>query len=163
MSDSQPDLPQPPAPEQTSAPERSEGPPKPSSAPSGGSEDTSVPSVGAGFAAGPPQGKTAPSGGSEDTSVPSVGAGFAAGPPQGKTAPSGGSEDTSVPSVGAGNFWLVPRKWALLVAVLAAAGLLVSGLLWQKLGNIQEELARRSLDSGAQAIEARTLARQAQE
>ncbi|MEO8387443.1 MAG: uroporphyrinogen-III C-methyltransferase [Polaromonas sp.] len=59
--------------------------------------------------------------------------------------------------------WLVPRKWALLVAVLAAAGLLVSGLLWQKLGNIQEELARRSIDSGAQAIEARTLARQAQE
>ena len=59
--------------------------------------------------------------------------------------------------------WLVPRKWALLVAVLAAAGLLASGLLWQKLGNIQEELARRSIDSGAQAIEARTLARQAQE
>ncbi len=59
--------------------------------------------------------------------------------------------------------WLVPRKWALLVAVLAAGGLLVSGLLWQKLGNIQEELARRSIDSGAQAIEARTLARQAQE
>src|SRR5665647_1712537 len=109
MSDSQPDLPQPPAPEHTTAPERSEGPPK------------------------------------------------------ARSAPSGGSEDTSVPSVGAGNFWLVPRKWALLVAVLAAAGLLVSGLLWQKLGNIQEELARRSLDSGAQAIEARTLARQAQE
>lgn len=59
--------------------------------------------------------------------------------------------------------WLVPRKWALLVAVLAAGGLLVSGLLWQKLGGIQEELARRSIDSGAQAIEARTLARQAQE
>jgi uroporphyrin-3 C-methyltransferase len=59
--------------------------------------------------------------------------------------------------------WLVPRKWALLVAALAAGGLLASGLLWQKLGNIQEELARRSIDSGAQAIEARALARQAQE
>jgi uroporphyrin-3 C-methyltransferase len=59
--------------------------------------------------------------------------------------------------------WLVPRKWALLVAVLAAGGLLLSGLLWQKLGTIQEELARRSIDSGAQSIEARTLARQAQE
>ena len=57
----------------------------------------------------------------------------------------------------------LPRKWALVVAALAAAALLVSGLLWQKLGNIQEELARRSTDSGAQAIEARTLARQAQE
>ncbi len=62
-----------------------------------------------------------------------------------------------------GGVWLVPRRWGLLVAVLAAGGLLVSGLLWQKLGNIQEELARRSTDSGAQAIEARTLARQAQE
>ena len=59
--------------------------------------------------------------------------------------------------------WLVPRKWAVVVGALAAAGLLVSGLLWQKLGNIQEELARRSTDSGAQALEARTLARQAQE
>lgn len=67
------------------------------------------------------------------------------------------------PPVVASDTWLVPRKWALLVAALAAGGLLASGLLWQKLGNIQEELARRSIDSGAQAIEARTLARQAQE
>ena len=53
--------------------------------------------------------------------------------------------------------------WLLLVALLAAAGLLASGLLWQKVSNMQEELARRSLDSGAQAVEARTLARQAEE
>ena len=57
----------------------------------------------------------------------------------------------------------IPRAWALGVALVAAAGLLFSGLLWQKLSSIQEELARRSTDSGAQAIEARTLARQAQE
>ena len=57
----------------------------------------------------------------------------------------------------------VPRPLAIGVAVLAAGGLLVSGLLWQKLGNIQEELARRSTDSGAQAIEARTLAKAAQD
>ena len=57
----------------------------------------------------------------------------------------------------------VPRSLAIAVALLAAGGLLVSGLLWQKLGNIQEELARRSIDSGAQAIEARTLAKSAQE
>ena len=57
----------------------------------------------------------------------------------------------------------VPRSLAIAVVLLAAAGLLVSGLLWQKLGNIQEELARRSIDSGAQAIEARTLAKSAQE
>ncbi len=66
----------------------------------------------------------------------------------------------SEPSAGV---WQVSRKWAIAVMVLAAAGLLASVLLWQKLGNIQEELARRSTDSGAQAIEARTLARQAQE
>ena len=57
----------------------------------------------------------------------------------------------------------VPRSLAIAVALLAAGGLLTSGLLWQKLGNIQEELARRSIDSGAQAIEARTLAKSAQE
>lgn len=67
------------------------------------------------------------------------------------------------PQAVAADNWVVPRKWALLVAALAAGGLLASGLLWQKLGNIQEELARRSIDSGAQAIEARALARQAQE
>ena len=59
--------------------------------------------------------------------------------------------------------WLVPRSWALVVAALAAAGLLGSAALWQKLGSIQEELARRSAASGAQAIEARTLAQQAQD
>ncbi|MBC7445820.1 MAG: hypothetical protein H7273_10195, partial [Polaromonas sp.] len=59
--------------------------------------------------------------------------------------------------------WLVPRSWALVVALLAAAGLLGSAALWQKLGAIQEELARRSSASGAQAIEARTLAQQAQD
>ncbi len=52
--------------------------------------------------------------------------------------------------------------WLVLVALVAAASLLASGLLWQKLSNMQEELARRSLDSGAQSIEARTLARQAE-
>ena len=40
--------------------------------------------------------------------------------------------------------WLVPRSWALVVALLAAAGLLSTALLWQKLESIQEELARRS-------------------
>ena len=67
------------------------------------------------------------------------------------------------PRVAETDTWLVPRNWALLVAALAAGGLLASGLLWQKLSNIQEELARRSIDSGAQAIEARALARQAQD
>ncbi|MCX7257802.1 MAG: uroporphyrinogen-III C-methyltransferase [Polaromonas sp.] len=59
--------------------------------------------------------------------------------------------------------WLVPRSWVLAVAALAVAGLLTSGLLWQKLEIIQQELARRTTDSSAQSIEARTLAREAQE
>lgn len=58
---------------------------------------------------------------------------------------------------------VVSRPLAIAVASLAAGGLLVSGLLWQKLSTIQEELARRSTDSGAQAIEARTLAKSAQD
>ncbi len=57
----------------------------------------------------------------------------------------------------------IPRKWVLAIGVVGGAALVVSGLLWQKLGSIQEELARRSTDSGAQAIEARTLARAAQD
>ena len=69
----------------------------------------------------------------------------------------------AAPSAAAQDAWLVPRSWALVVAALAVAGLLGSALLWQKLGGIQEELARRSLDSGAQSIEARTLARDAQD
>ena len=57
----------------------------------------------------------------------------------------------------------ISRSWVVVVALVAGIALLVSGLLWQKLNNIQEELARRSLDSGAQAIEARTLAKAAQD
>jgi uroporphyrin-III C-methyltransferase len=57
----------------------------------------------------------------------------------------------------------LPRRWVLLIALVAVAGLLLGILQWQKLNNIQEELARRSTDATAQSIEARTLARQAQE
>ncbi len=47
-----------------------------------------------------------------------------------------------------------------LVALLA---LVSSGMLWQKLSHIQEQLARQSADAGAQAVEARTIAHQAQD
>ena len=67
------------------------------------------------------------------------------------------------PEEPASGFWRVSRGWAVLVLLLASAGLLTSALLWQKIGHIQEELARRSSDTGTQAVEARTLARQAQE
>jgi uroporphyrin-3 C-methyltransferase len=59
--------------------------------------------------------------------------------------------------------WWRSRTWALVVLVLALTGALGCLLLWQKLSHVQEELARRSTDTGTQAIEARTLARQAQE
>jgi uroporphyrin-3 C-methyltransferase len=55
------------------------------------------------------------------------------------------------------------RPWALGLLALALAGAVGALLSWQKINHIQEELARRSTDAGAQAIEARTLARQAQE
>jgi uroporphyrin-3 C-methyltransferase len=47
--------------------------------------------------------------------------------------------------------------------MLSIAASAASVLLWQKLATIQEQLARQSADSGANAIEARALARQAQE
>ena len=50
-----------------------------------------------------------------------------------------------------------------LLGAMAAAALVSTGMLWQKLSAIQEQLARQSADSGALAVEARAMARQAQE
>ncbi len=62
---------------------------------------------------------------------------------------------------------LAPQRgssWVLgLVGAVAVASLTSSVLLWQKLSGIQEQLARQSADAGTVAIEARTLARQAEE
>lgn len=62
---------------------------------------------------------------------------------------------------------LAPQRgssWVLgLVGAVAVASLTSSVLLWQKLSSIQEQLARQSADAGTVAIEARTLARQAEE
>ncbi len=57
-----------------------------------------------------------------------------------------------------------PSRW--LVAVVGAVAVIalgVSVLLWQKLSRIQEQLARQSADTGLQALEAKTWAKQAQE
>ncbi|SDP18945.1 uroporphyrin-3 C-methyltransferase [Rhodoferax sp. OV413] len=54
-------------------------------------------------------------------------------------------------------------KSTLVVAGVAVLALASSGMLWQKLSSIQEHLARQSADAGAQAVEARTMARQAQD
>ena len=49
------------------------------------------------------------------------------------------------------------------IALVAVVALVVSVLLWQKLGSIQEQLARQSADAGSHAAEARAMARAAQE
>ncbi len=65
--------------------------------------------------------------------------------------------------LGLGQVMAVPRGLVYLLAGLVLAALILSALLWSRLTGIQEQLARQSADSGAVAIEARTLARQAQE
>jgi uroporphyrin-3 C-methyltransferase len=57
-----------------------------------------------------------------------------------------------------------PPRW--LVAVLGAVAVIALGvslLMWQKLSRIQEQLARQSADTGLQALEAKTWAKQSQE
>lgn len=48
-----------------------------------------------------------------------------------------------------------------LLAIVALAALVMAVSLWQKVGGMQEQLARQSADALAQSLEARTLARQA--
>lgn len=56
-----------------------------------------------------------------------------------------------------------PGQWLLVLAfAVAAVALVMSGLLWQKIGQTQLELARRSQDSATVSTEARTLAVQAE-
>jgi uroporphyrin-III C-methyltransferase len=59
---------------------------------------------------------------------------------------------------------LAVRRNGLVASVaLALIALVTSILLWQKLANIQEQLARQSAESGVQAIEARAIAKEAVE
>ena len=57
----------------------------------------------------------------------------------------------------------VPRSVMLFLGAVALLALLLSGLLWQRLNQIQEQLARQSADAGFNAMEARSMARQAQD
>jgi len=57
----------------------------------------------------------------------------------------------------------LPRKVMLGLGAVSLLALLVSGLLWQKLSTIQEQLARQSGDATAQSVEARATAKQAQD
>ena len=67
----------------------------------------------------------------------------------------------AAPSPRAGE--LMSRGVDYLFLAVSALALAASVMLWQKLSNIQEQLARQSADNGNTAIEARTLAKQAQE
>jgi len=71
------------------------------------------------------------------------------------------SEPAAAPAGAAAG--VVARGVLYFCLALAALSLLASGLLWQKLSNIQEQLARQSADAGSNAVEARVAARQAQE
>jgi uroporphyrin-III C-methyltransferase len=55
------------------------------------------------------------------------------------------------------------RVMVLFLALLIVVALVSTGLLWQKLSGMQENLARQSAEAQAQSIEARSLARQAQD
>ena len=57
----------------------------------------------------------------------------------------------------------LPRGAVYFFLVISLLALAASVLLWQRLSTIQEQLARQSADSGAHAVEARALARQAQD
>lgn len=57
--------------------------------------------------------------------------------------------------------WL--RSALFVLALVAVAALGLSTMLWQRLSTIQEQLARQSADSGNAAVEARALAKQAQD
>lgn len=56
-----------------------------------------------------------------------------------------------------------PRVLVLFLALLVVVALVAVGLLWQKVGGMQESLARQSGDSQATALEARAAAREAQD
>lgn len=56
-----------------------------------------------------------------------------------------------------------PMALVLTLGAVAAAALVACGMLWQRVGNMQEQLARQSAQSGAQSVEARTLAKDAQD
>lgn len=56
-----------------------------------------------------------------------------------------------------------PMAVVLTLGAVAAAALIACGMLWQRVGNMQGQLALQSAQSGAQAVEARTLAKDAQD
>ncbi|KAF1018670.1 MAG: Protein HemX [Paracidovorax wautersii] len=58
--------------------------------------------------------------------------------------------------------WRPPVWLLVLLVLLASADAIGSALLWQRIGQLQSDVAHRSADSNNQSIEARTLSQQAQ-
>lgn len=71
--------------------------------------------------------------------------------------------DLPEPAAPASDGGMVARRAWYFLFVLTLISLGANLLLWQKLSNIQEQLARQSADAGTNAIEARAMAKQAQE
>jgi uroporphyrin-III C-methyltransferase len=69
----------------------------------------------------------------------------------------------ATPAAAAGHGVFLPRGVMYLFLVIAAIALAASVMLWQKLSIIQEQLARQSADAGATSVEARAMAKQAQD
>jgi uroporphyrin-III C-methyltransferase len=69
----------------------------------------------------------------------------------------------TAPGAAAGNGVFLPRRVMYLFLLIAAIALAASVMLWQKLSLIQEQLARQSADAGAISVEARAMAKQAQD
>ena len=67
------------------------------------------------------------------------------------------------PDTAAATAALLSRLLLGLLALVALLALVLAIVLWQKVAGMQEQLARQSADALAQATEARTLAREAQE
>ncbi|MDR2329259.1 MAG: uroporphyrinogen-III C-methyltransferase [Comamonas sp.] len=60
----------------------------------------------------------------------------------------------------------MPQAWvwtSVTLGIAATIAIISAAMLWQRLNNIQQQLALQSADSRSQAVEARTLARQAED
>ncbi len=71
--------------------------------------------------------------------------------------PTGPKEAVNAPSAAS----VLPRYVVWGLVILSFAAVLSSGLLWQKLSTIQEQLARQSADAGVKSVEARAMAKEA--
>ena len=57
----------------------------------------------------------------------------------------------------------VPAPVVAGIGLVAVVALAASAMMWQRMGNMQEQLARQSAQTGSQSVEARTLAKDAQD